>query len=88
MKEDPIRAAGEILELALLAGIINPREHDILVRRCLRGESLETVGKAIKQPVTRERVRQLQNIALSKLRRASLYLPSGAPAAYVGNPGE
>ncbi len=49
--------------------VLNDREGEILWHRFALGKSLEKTGKDISKPVTRERVRQLQNIALSKLRR-------------------
>src|SRR5246127_726604 len=59
-------------ELSDLLEILDDREHEIIFQRFgLDGDkpkTLEEVGK--KFGVTRERIRQLQNIALAKLRRA------------------
>ena len=59
-------------ELAEVLGVLDPRERRIVAARFgLEGEepkTLEVVGR--KFGVTRERIRQLQNGALSKLRRA------------------
>ena len=59
-------------ELSQLLEVLNDREREIIFKRFgLDGgkpKTLEEVGK--KFGVTRERIRQLQNIALAKLRRA------------------
>jgi RNA polymerase primary sigma factor len=59
-------------ELSELLKVLDDREREIIFKRFgLDGgkpETLEEVGK--KFGVTRERIRQLQNIALAKLRRA------------------
>jgi RNA polymerase primary sigma factor len=59
-------------ELPELLAILDPRERTIIFRRFgldrARPRALEEVGK--KLGVTRERIRQVQNIALMKLRRA------------------
>ncbi len=64
-------AAEEIMDVpeGYLA-VLNDREGEILWHRYALGKSLEKTGKDISKPVTRERVRQLQSVALSKLRRA------------------
>ena len=70
-----VHAAGERLafnELSELLEVLDDRERKIILMRFgLDGgkpKTLEKVGK--KFGVTRERIRQLQNIALAKLRRA------------------
>jgi RNA polymerase primary sigma factor len=59
-------------ELPELLAILDPRERTIIFQRFgldgARPKTLEEVGK--KLGVTRERIRQVQNIALVKLRRA------------------
>jgi RNA polymerase primary sigma factor len=59
-------------ELPELLAILDPRERTIIFQRFgldgARPKTLEEVGK--KLGVTRERIRQVQNIALMKLRRA------------------
>jgi len=59
-------------ELPDLLAILDPRERTIIFQRFgldgARPKTLEEVGK--KLGVTRERIRQIQNIALMKLRRA------------------
>jgi RNA polymerase primary sigma factor len=59
-------------ELPELLAILDPRERTIIFQRFgldgARPRTLEEVGK--KLGVTRERIRQVQNIALMKLRRA------------------
>ena len=59
-------------ELPDLLGILDNRERTIIFQRFgldgAKPRTLEEVGK--KLGVTRERIRQLQNIALAKLRRA------------------
>jgi len=59
-------------ELSELLGVLDDRERKIIFKRFgLDGgkpKTLEEVGE--KFGVTRERIRQLQNIALAKLRRA------------------
>lgn len=59
-------------ELADLLGVLDPRERKIINSRFGldggKSRTLEEVGQ--KFGVTRERIRQLQNIALAKLRRA------------------
>jgi RNA polymerase primary sigma factor len=59
-------------ELPELLAILDPRERTIIFQRYgldgARPRTLEEVGK--KLGVTRERIRQVQNIALVKLRRA------------------
>jgi RNA polymerase primary sigma factor len=59
-------------ELPQLLAILDPRERTIIFQRFgldgARPKTLEEVGK--KLGVTRERIRQVQNIALVKLRRA------------------
>ena len=59
-------------ELSELLEVLNDRERKIIFKRFGwdggKPETLEEVGK--KFGVTRERIRQLQNIALTKLRRA------------------
>ena len=59
-------------ELSELLKVLDDREREIIFKRFGLGggkpETLEEVGK--KFGVTRERIRQLQNIALAKLRRA------------------
>ena len=59
-------------ELSELLAVLDDRERKIIFERFGLGggkpETLEEVGKRF--GVTRERIRQLQNIALAKLRRA------------------
>ncbi|MBV8278984.1 MAG: RNA polymerase sigma factor RpoD/SigA, partial [Verrucomicrobia bacterium] len=59
-------------ELSELLGALDARERKIIFERFGLGggkpKTLEEVGKTF--GVTRERIRQLQNIALAKLRRA------------------
>jgi hypothetical protein len=59
-------------ELSELLEVLDDREHKIIFERFGLGggkpKTLEEVGKRF--GVTRERIRQLQNIALAKLRRA------------------
>lgn len=69
---ESLREKGKKADLARMLSELEPREADILrLRFGLDGEdelTLEDVGQKFR--ITRERVRQLQNIALSKLRRA------------------
>ena len=44
-----------------------PREREVLLRRCVRGEHLEAIGAS--WGLTRERVRQVEAAAVHKLRR-------------------
>src|SRR5260221_9935550 len=64
--------ADNSIELSDLLEVLDDRERKIILQRFgLDGgkpKTLEEVGK--KFGVTRERIRQLQNIALAKLRRA------------------
>jgi RNA polymerase primary sigma factor len=59
-------------QLADVLQVLDPREHAIILQRFgldgARPRTLEEVGK--KLGVTRERIRQIQNIALAKLRQA------------------
>jgi hypothetical protein len=59
-------------ELSELLEVLDDREHKIILERYgLDGgkpKTLEEIGKKFR--VTRERIRQLQNIALAKLRKA------------------
>src|SRR5215510_2162655 len=59
-------------ELSELLDVLDDREREIIFKRFRldggKPKTLEEVGK--KFGVTRERIRQLQNIALAKLRRA------------------
>ena len=68
-------------ELSELLEVLNERERKIIFKRFGldggRPKTLEEVGK--KFGVTRERIRQLQNIALVKLRRRS---PRGRSRSY------
>ncbi len=72
-----------------MLGKLDPREATILqLRFNLNGEreeTLEEIGK--KFGVTRERIRQIQEMALSKLRKMieRLEVPEGAEPATVGN---
>jgi DNA-directed RNA polymerase sigma subunit (sigma70/sigma32) len=65
------RPTPDFLALSLLE-MLDDRERKIILKRFEldggKAETLEEVGK--KFEVTRERLRQLQNIALAKLRRA------------------
>jgi RNA polymerase primary sigma factor len=67
-----LRAKNSHVDLNSMVGSLEPREAEIIkLRFGLEGHdelTLEEVGKRFR--VTRERVRQLQNIALSKMRRA------------------
>ncbi|MBI5380909.1 MAG: RNA polymerase sigma factor RpoD/SigA [Opitutae bacterium] len=67
-----LRAKNQSLDLHSMVDSLEPREAEIIkLRFGLDGHdelTLEEVGKRFK--VTRERVRQLQNIALSKMRKA------------------
>jgi len=67
-----LRAKNFNFDLNSMVGSLEPREAEIIkLRFGLEGHdelTLEEVGKRFR--VTRERVRQLQNIALSKMRRA------------------
>ena len=67
-----LRAKNFNFDLNSMVGSLEPREAEIIkLRFGLEGNNeltLEEVGKRFR--VTRERVRQLQNIALSKMRRA------------------
>lgn len=69
-----LREKGKKADLDKMLSDLEPREAEILkLRFGLDGEdelTLEDVGEKFR--ITRERVRQLQNIALSKLRRAIL----------------
>jgi len=69
---EDLRGKSALHDIGTLLGELEPREADILrLRFGLDGEApktLEEVGQYFK--VTRERVRQLQNTALSKLRKA------------------
>ena len=69
---ESLREKGKKSDLAQMLSELEPREAEILrLRFGLDGEdemTLEDVGARFR--ITRERVRQLQNIALSKLRRA------------------
>jgi RNA polymerase sigma-32 factor len=58
--------------LAAALGELNPRERQIIARRRLRerADTLETLGNAL--GISKERVRQLETRALSKLRRAMI----------------
>jgi RNA polymerase primary sigma factor len=69
---ESLREKGKKADLAQMLADLEPREAEILrLRFGFDGEdemTLEDVGEKFR--ITRERVRQLQNIALSKLRRA------------------
>ena len=69
---EELRDANMLEELGSLLGILDERERKILSSRFGldggRARTLEEVG--VKFGVTRERIRQLQNTALTKLRRA------------------
>ena len=58
------------LEMEDMIGRLDAREQDILIRRYgLRGQSVETLEDVgTKHNITRERVRQIQNAAILKLR--------------------
>ena len=67
-----------IKELRSVLHILDPRERSILSLRFPLGDenppTLEQIGKKFK--VTRERIRQIQSIALKKLRKALETLPT------------
>ena len=68
---ESLRSKSDVKEIDEMLAQLDPREAEVLVLRFgLKGESpltLEEVGAKFK--LTRERVRQIQNIALHKLRR-------------------
>jgi len=68
---DNLRTKGQLLDLDQMLSHLDPREADIIrLRFGLGGEkplTLEEVGDMFK--ITRERVRQLQNLAIAKMRR-------------------
>ena len=75
------------LEVVDLLGQLDEREHRIIAARFgLDGNdpiTLEEVG--VKFGVTRERIRQLQNIALSKMRKALAKRERANPENYLAH---
>lgn len=71
---EDLRAKSQIADIRELLDNLEEREADIIrMRFGIKGErpmTLEEVGEAFQ--ITRERVRQLQNMALSKMRKAML----------------
>ena len=73
-----LESSNLIKELRSVLHILDPRERSILSLRFPLGDenppTLEQIGKKFK--VTRERIRQIQSIALKKLRKALETLPT------------
>jgi RNA polymerase primary sigma factor len=78
-----LRGKNTLQDISAIVGKLDPREAEILrLRFGLDGErpkTLEEVGETLN--VTRERVRQLQNTALSKMRKAMIKLERQRTAA-------
>lgn len=64
------RADGDQRATELLA-VLTPRERDIIESRILREEAETFEGIGVRHQVSRERVRQVEAIAITKLRRAA-----------------
>jgi len=67
------------MQLEDLVGILDPRELQIISARYYELKTLEEVGQEF--GVTRERIRQLQNIALRKMRRTLKKIEDPNPRA-------